>query len=408
MELTLKRLHFALQTLTVFRNIRQTAVISTLDRLLKETTSGDLIDAVASYAEVYSSLMADGAESLGDYISNLLKFEATAYAEAVSHGTADSAFDGAADRDVAILSELATLAPAQLKGFLAEHSGSADARVIASLPQWATGTVIAPDALRAFYRDNGTGIFAKHRAFLLSDGALQPVPAPDPIDYGAMVGYTWQRQTVLENTQALLAGSRAQNVLLYGDSGTGKSATVKSMLNEAAFKQLRLIEVKKQQLYRLPALLGDLERRALKFILFIDDLTFEEGDADYSIMKTILEGSVEQRPLNVVIYATSNRRQLVKRSFSDQTDMSETETVQEKTSLSDRFGLRLPYFSLNQPEYLSMVEALAGQLGVRAHGDQLRKAALQWAMTQGSRTPRSARQLAEYLAAGAPLPGSSN
>ena len=214
-------------------------------------------------------------------------------------------------------------------------------------------------------------------------------PTPDE-----MMGYELQRDQVIANTQALLEGHHVNNVLLFGDSGTGKSATVKSLLSRPGFEDLRLIEVQKEGLADMPRLIRTLGGRRLKFILFIDDLAFDQDDTTYSVMKTILEGGLERRPANVAIYATSNRRHLVRQTFSDRAgdEVDASETIQEKTSLAERFGLRIPYLALNKADFLDLVERMAAQSGITMDRQALRTGADRWEMRHPGRTPRTAKQ----------------
>ena len=253
--------------------------------------------------------------------------------------------------------------------------------------------------LTEFYRANGAGLFARHRAFLWEDGALCPVEQPDCPGADEMLGYELQRNRVIANTRAMLEGNLVNNVLLYGDSGTGKSATVKNLLTLPGFEALRLIEVQKEGLADLPRLIRALGGRRLKFILFIDDLAFDQDDKTYSALKTILEGGLERRPANVAVYATSNRRRLVRQTFSDRAgdEVDASETIQEKTSLSDRFGLRIPYLALNQAEFLELVEGMAEQAGIALDRDSLRAEAVKWEMRNPGRTPRTAKQFIASL-----------
>ena len=189
------------------------------------------------------------------------------------------------------------------------------------------------------------------------------------------------------------------NVLVQGDSGTGKSATVKSLLSLPGFEDLRLIEVQKEELGGMPELIRTLAGRRRKFILFIDDLAFDQDDRTYSVLKTILEGGLERRPSNVAVYATSNRRHLVRQTFSDRAgdEVDASETIQEKTSLSDRFGLRIPYLALNKIEFLALVDRMAEQAGIASGGEALHAAALRWEMRHPGRTPRTAKQFIASL-----------
>lgn len=251
-----------------------------------------------------------------------------------------------------------------------------------------------------FYAHHGSGEFGKYRAFRwvrgTSAGTLRGVASPDPIRLSDLVEYDWQRDAVKRNTQKLIAGLPTNNMLLYGDRGTGKSSTVKAMLNEFADKRLRLVEVAKENLTDLPDILAILRNRPEKFVLFIDDISFEENETQYKALKAVLEGGLEARPVNVALYATSNRRNIVKERFSDRVkeddEVHPGDSMQEKLSLSDRFGLKLPFLSPDQEEFMRIVTALADRAGIQLTED-LRKKALAW---QHARSGRSARQFVDY------------
>ncbi|MCE5313454.1 MAG: ATP-binding protein [Armatimonadota bacterium] len=251
-----------------------------------------------------------------------------------------------------------------------------------------------------YLSSRGTGIFAGFRAFRWVNSNyetdLRGVNSPDPIRLSDLVEYEWQREAVSRNTRKLIAGLPANNMLLYGDRGTGKSSTVKAMLNEFGEHRLRIVEVAKDDLTDLPDILSILRKRPEKFILFIDDLSFEENETQYKALKAVLEGGLEARPANVALYATSNRRNLVKERFSDrQKDGDEVhpgDTMQEKLSLSDRFGIKLPFLAPDQDEFLRIVETLAARAGIEMTED-LRKKSLAW---QHARSGRSARQFVDF------------
>lgn len=191
-----------------------------------------------------------------------------------------------------------------------------------------------------------------------------------------------------------MEGKYVNNVLLYGESGTGKSATVKHLLTLPGMEELRLIEADKADLGGLPALIRKLDGRRQKFIVFIDDLTFDRDDPTYSVLKTILEGGVERRPQNVAVYATSNRRHLVRQTISERAgdEMDRSETIREKTSLADRFGVRVLFQGLGKGEYLALVDMLAGQNGVNLPLEELHRRAVAWERFHGAQTPRTALQ----------------
>lgn len=253
----------------------------------------------------------------------------------------------------------------------------------------------------------GYGVFAEAKVFRLEERDhqpfLAPVKHPDPVTFAMLHDYDEQHETVLANTRALLEGKPAANVLLYGDAGTGKSATVKAAVNALAFRGLRLIEAGKKQLHLLPQLLDLLCAMPLKFILFIDDLSFMENDDEFSELKAVLEGSAAARAANTVIYATSNRRHLVKESMDARAgdDVHRSDTMQETISLSERFGLKVYFQKPNKEEYLDIVHALAQQAGLRTDQALLDKGAEEYALRKSGRSARAARQYVESLAANA-------
>jgi predicted AAA+ superfamily ATPase len=297
-----------------------------------------------------------------------------------------------------------------------EWRGFAPLRATATQPvTLATRLAEAPDwgelaeALAEHYAAAGAGIFAQYRAFRWvrrgpDDGRLVGVSPFDPIRLDQLIGYETERRLIIKNTEHFLAGLPANNVLLYGDRGTGKSSTVKALLNEYGDRGLRLIEVPKQALADYPKIIALLRGRRERFILFVDDLSFSEQETYYKDLKAILEGSLEARPENVLVYATSNRRHLVTERFSDrETDPNAEvrimDTVQEKLSLSDRFGLTVVFQAPDQERYLEIVEGLARQLGLEIALDELRRRALQWAAWHNGRSGRTARQFIDFLAA---------
>jgi len=273
------------------------------------------------------------------------------------------------------------------------------AQVLSSLPRWTAGVPFTFEGLTEFYRCHGAGLFARYRAFLWENSRLIPVEHPDCPTPEELLGYELQRQQVIANTRALIAGHPVNNVLLFGDSGTGKSATVKSLITLPGFESLRLIEVQKEGLADMPELIRTLSGRPQKFILFIDDLAFDQDDRVYSALKTILEGGLEPRPANVAVYATSNRRHLVRQTFSDRAgdEVDTFETISEKTALSERFGLRIPYQNMDKRGYLALIDHLAARAGITLPPEKLHADAMQWDIRHGGRTPRSARQFIASL-----------
>lgn len=255
--------------------------------------------------------------------------------------------------------------------------------------------------LAQYYRKEGMGVFGRYHA-LRWDGLSQKlvgVANPDGIRLSQLIGYERQKEELLANTESFLAGYGANNVLLYGDRGTGKSSLVKALVHAYGPKGLRLVEVQKQDLAQLPLLLQQLSPWPWRFILFVDDLSFEEFEVEYKGLKAVLEGGLEARPQNVLIYATTNRRSLVRQSFSERQgdDVHAADTLQEKLSLADRFGLTLTFVAPDKEQYLEMVEAMARERGIDLDRQELHRLALEWELRHSGRSGRVARQFIDYL-----------
>jgi predicted AAA+ superfamily ATPase len=276
--------------------------------------------------------------------------------------------------------------------------------------------------LAEYIRRRGAGELGLYNFFYwVSSGTLKPVLHPDPIRIADLSGYDDQRSVVVANTLRFIEGKSANNMLLYGDRGTGKSATVKAVCAEYADKGLRLVEIHKRDLQRLPDLLVLLSSRALRFIVFIDDLSFETTDDSFTTLKALLEGGIESRPSNVVVYATSNRRHLVKERMADRPtiamaaeaastgDVRAFDTMQEQFSLADRFGVTVVFTAPNQDEYLRIACFIAGQRGLLdGTGEEelkkFRDNALRWERWFNGRSPRTAVQYVDWAAAGTDFP----
>lgn len=277
-----------------------------------------------------------------------------------------------------------------------------------SMKDWTT----AVKDLAAYYCQFGTGIFAEHQAFRWQQGKLIAIAHPDPIRVADLVGYESQRETLLKNTEFLLSNQTALHILLYGSRGSGKSSLVKSLLHEygdefsgvlQSSRKLCLIEVAKSELTDLPTIVEQVRGLPQKFVIFVDDLSFEEDEDAYKALKAVLEGNLTARPQNVVVYATSNRRHLIREFFGDRPRPSDADeihnwdTVQEKLSFSDRFGLTLTFEPPDQKTYLKIVHHLAAQAGLTLSSEDLEYQALQWATRHNGRSGRTARQFIDFL-----------
>ena len=310
----------------------------------------------------------------------------------------------AARRDLSIILELSQLSPE----FLMEESRMGNLGL--SLPKWETG---APEelfqleeeaclhSLWEYYRCSGCGMYARYRAFIWRDKQILPVAHPDPQRLCELKGYETPRSMAVENTVAFLKGLPANNCLLYGDRGTGKSSTVKALLNEYYTQGLRVIEMPKEYLMDFPYLVDQIAGVPMKFIIFIDDLSFSQEDSTYAALKSVLQGGLAATPKNALIYATSNRRHLLRESFADREgdDVHRNDTMQESLSLADRFGLSIRFLLPDKKRFLEIVDQLARQRGLEEHIPQLEMGAEQWAIAHGGRSPRVARQYMDFAEA---------
>lgn len=257
--------------------------------------------------------------------------------------------------------------------------------------------------LHTYFRETGSGEFGRYWAFKWNSRSLNNelvgVANPDAIRIEDLVGYQDQQEQIIRNTSQFVNGFTANNILLYGDRGTGKSSTIKSLIHIFGHKGLRIIEVSKHDLLSLHAIIQKVEGRAQKFILFIDDLSFEESETEYKDLKAILEGSIEKPPDNVLVYATSNRRNLVREFFRDRDmdEVSSQDTYQEKLSLADRFGIKLVFPTPDKLGFLKTVEDIARKNGVTMEKSKLQSLALEWVMWHNSRSGRTARQFVNDL-----------
>jgi predicted AAA+ superfamily ATPase len=271
------------------------------------------------------------------------------------------------------------------------------ARWLAEAGDW--GDCVA--GLEAYFALQGAGELGRFRAFRWRERGLYPIREPDPASLSDLGGHEEEREPLLRNTERFLAGLPASHALVYGQPGTGKSSNVKAVLGAYAGRGLRAVEVAREDLAELPAVLDALRGRGMRFVVFVDDLSFEAQETGYKALKALLEGSLESPPDNVLLYATSNRRNLIRESFAErEEDVHAQDTAREKLSLAARFGLRVTFLAPDQKKYLQMVENLAGIRGLEIAGEELQEKALAWERRISARSGRTARQFVDELQAG--------
>lgn len=393
-----------LHGLVVFRSLLDDPVVAKLVDLTDRMEAGapgygPVCDAVAQF----EAALFEHTTNWGSYLSAAMLEAETVCVRQAASGTLAPALQTALDSELAFLQALCGLTLDEL--LAAAGSATGQAQELAFLPRWETSGIDLPAAYAQRMSEvgkKGYGMFAKHHVFTVENGQLVPVKYPDPQRLSELPGYEKEREKVIANTKALLAGMPANNVLLYGDAGTGKSSAVKAIANEFAPEGLRLVEVKKNQLYQIPDLMDKLAANPLKFILFIDDLSFTANDDNFAALKAILEGSVGGRAKNIAVYATSNRRHLIKETLTDRTgdDIHEADTRQELMSLSARFGLTVTFQRPEKARFENILAELAKQHGIDMPMDQLLVKAEAFAIRAGGRSPRVAKQFIEQCEAG--------
>ena len=393
-----------LHGLVVFRSLLDDPVVAKLLDLTDRMEAGapgygPVCDAVAQF----EAALFEHTTNWGSYLSAAVLEAETVCVRQAASGTLAPALQTALDSELAFLQALCGLTLDEL--LAAAGSATGQAQELAFLPRWETSGIDLPAAYAQRMSEvgkKGYGMFAKHHVFTVESGQLVPVKYPDPQRLSELPGYEKEREKVIANTKALLAGMPANNVLLYGDAGTGKSSAVKAIANEFAPEGLRLVEVKKNQLYQIPDLMDKLAANPLKFILFIDDLSFTANDDNFAALKAILEGSVGGRAKNIAVYATSNRRHLIKETLTDRTgdDIHEADTRQELMRLSARFGLTVTFQRPEKARFETILAELAKQHGIDMPMDQLLVKAEAFAIRAGGRSPRVAKQFIEQCEAG--------
>jgi len=446
----IKRVRMALQGLLVFDDILKDYKIGTYCELLRAVTEPtfDMEKVYILYNNFYRALAGN---NLVEYIIECLcsvRNEFTMRAARIGYNGFDYADLHDAARDLAVIQSLAQISPQDLLEVIEQRFNNEsknpevqaifnddlspenwpvwiwsfqlndNARIVDSEaeaskwlkkqkkdlidsfiqePEWKKNI----NNLIGFYKKVGCGIYGKYGAFKIhdSENRLEGIKHPDPIRLKNLVCQEREQAIVVDNTVSFLDGYPANNIILYGNRGTGKSSLVKALLNEYISKGLRLIQLKKNQISFFPQLVEMLQEIPLKFIIFIDDLSFNDEEEDYKSLKSLLEGGIEARPDNVLVYATSNRRHLVKESFADRQadDVHSRDTMEEKLSLADRFGITVTFLSPDQETYLKIVEELAAQNNLIIDRNELRQRALKWVMLHNGRSGRTAKQFIDHL-----------
>lgn len=391
----LEKIGLGLDALVIFKNLRSDKVISSLIRLL-EKPDEDIIQKIKSYRTFVSELYEENEDLTAYVMQKVLEDENIYIKRKGMKLSCSEEMESCVEAELMILQSAASLTKNDIAAELMnEYEGF--------LPQWKTSERDFVKKYReriSLVSKHGYGIFARYHMFTLDEKAeIVPVKSPDPVSVSQLIGYENERQKVIDNTKALIEGKPAANVLLSGDAGTGKSTTVKAVANAFQSEGLRIIEITKNLICNIPKLMDRLCTNPLKFIIFIDDLTFTEDDSNFNYLKAMLEGSVSARSKNTVIYATSNRRHMVKETFSARAgdELHRNDTIQEITSLSERFGLHITYSKPNQQLFLRIVKELCRKEGIDIPEKELEIKAENYALRKSGRSARAARQFVDFL-----------
>lgn len=398
------QIRVALASISVLEKVKTRGIIEQLSQVLSGLDVG-CEEFVRAYGSLVSLTLAKG--GVRDQLKRELLLDDNSFARkswSLPFEQMEPALVAAVGHDVAVLSSfLEHITPERLLAF-----GSARypdmGELILSLPHFEMGSnfeIKDARGLYDFYRQKGYGFFTKASAFSYRDKSVLEIGSPDPVCLRDLKGYQRQKNIIIENTRLFLKGKEANNILLYGDKGTGKSSTVKAVFNEFKEEGLKLIEIGKDDLVNFHHLCELLCTSPFRFILFLDDISFSREDDSFTILKALIEGGIAKRPQNVVLYATSNRRHLVEEKFSDRQgdDIHVRDTIEAITSLSDRFGIEVVFESPMRDEYLSIVEALVFEKDIVIDPKSLHILAERFALHKGGRSPRTARQFIASLEA---------
>ena len=389
-----------LDTVVVFRHVAETPVLRAF-RALDGSCGDGSPNPTSAYTDLVTELFRTH-YNFSDFLLDAVAEDENQYVNLRARGEAVPAvLQTCVGEELKLFQQLSDLTTEDVQKFV--HQGDTS-RIKGFLPPFETTKrdfAKAYEERIAKIRTTGYGMYAHHNMFRLEGEEIVPITSPDTRVLADLYGYEREKEQLLTNTRALLEGKPAANTLLYGAAGTGKSSSVKAITNELAGEGLRLLELKKSQLHDIPKVMEALKDNPLKFIIFVDDLSFQKDDDNFATLKAILEGSASVKAPNTVIYATSNRRHLVRESFADREgdDIHRNDTIQETMSLSSRFGLTILFNKPSKPDYLAIVKSLAKAKGIEMDEEELEQQASAFAIRKGGATPRAAEQFTNSLLA---------
>lgn len=396
----LSLIYYRIKSVGLYRETAENRAVCALINMLDSAKSKDLDRLFDSWGQLICELYKSGENSLSDLLYSLLLKDNNTFSGACAKGADVSNFIKTAQAEISAFSELSKVTAQEIL-----DTANVPDELSKKLVFWANGDKLCGSAdetvnsLRDYYAKNGCGIFSQYRAFVWQNGSLVPVETPDPITFSDLKGYKTQRKTLIDNTLAFLNGRPCNNVLLYGDRGTGKSSSVHALLNEYCADGLRMIELSKADIADFHRVSSLISKIPLKFIVFIDDLSFSHDNDSFASLKAALEGGLAVKPSNMLIYATTNRRHLIKETFDSRKgeELHVNDSIQEELSLSDRFGIVITFINPDRKQFYDILDAMAKDRGLDIPTEELHFLAERWSLSKGGRSPRGAKQFIDSL-----------
>ncbi len=393
-------LYYRIKSVGLFKKTADSDLIQRFLGVIDFAKNEDYDWFFACWGEFISELYKDGIRTFGDAVFSLLKSDENAFSRSCAAGDVSDELMAAAEREISAFCELAQITAKELL-----TRADVPAELAEKLVLWDCGKEFSVNEtvreLGEFYSKNGCGIFSQHRAFIWQNKTLLPIETPDTITFADLKGYRSQRKTLIDNTVAFLKGRPCNNVLLYGDRGTGKSSSVHALLNEFCGDGLRMIELSKADIEDFHLISSAIAKVPLKFIVFIDDLSFAQDNDSFARLKAALEGGLAAKPSNMLIYATTNRRHLIRETFESRQgdELHINDSVQEELSLSDRFGIVITFINPDRKQFFDILDAMAQDRGIALSKEELHMLAERWSLQKGGRSPRGAKQFIDALCA---------
>lgn len=394
------RLRISMGALTVLRHIAQTEIYRRIYEVL-ESLDADAETFCKSYSKLCSYILEH--KTAGQLLYEGMLYDDNVFARSCGGLFSDlpEKLVQAADFDLQVINSICALTAKEVIAEAASNfpSEAAFINLLPLFPDSGNFSVKSAKMLYEVYHNNGYGYFAQGTAYFVENGQAVYIEKPDSIRLSDLKGYKRQKKEILANTLSFLEGKEANNILMYGDKGTGKSSTVKAVVNYLAHRGLKIIELKISQIREFPAICKEVAKSPFHFILFLDDLCFNVEDENFTELKAFIEGGISGKPDNILIYATSNRRHMVREGMSERAladDVHLRDTLETITSLYDRFGLEITFSVPDKDEYLDIVDKLAIEYGIEMEEETLHLLAERFALRRSGRSPRTARQFINH------------